>query len=186
MTEIYRIIDEYDNYSVSTLGNVKNNKTGRIMKGTKNTNGYLIVGLRKNGIRETHHVHRLVALAFIPNPENKMCVDHVFNDKTDNRAEVLRWCTKSENGMNQQLRTNSKSGCKGVTWVESRQKWHARITIDGIQIHLGYFDSKEEASEARQTRANAAFGIFTNACETLQNSSANLNASSPCDLVANE
>jgi len=186
MTEIYKIIDDYETYSVSTLGNVKNNKTGKILKGGKDSSGYLYVCLCKNGKRKNHLIHRLVALAFIPNPENKSCVDHIFNNKTDNRVESLRWCTNQENIRNQQISSRNTSGVKGVSWDKHHQKWSAQIMIDGIKINIGRFETKEDAAAARQTRANAAFGIFTNACESLQNSSANLNASSPCDLVASE
>lgn len=184
MTEIWKQIDDYETYLVSTLGNVKNNKTGRILKGSVNSGGYLVVGLCKNGEGKTHKIHRLVASAFIPNPEDKPCVDHIFNNITDNRVVVLRWCTNEENSRNKQIASNNTSGFKGVSWRKDNQKWCAQITIDDIKIHLGLFDSKEDAAAARQARANAAFGIFTNACESYQNSSANANASSPCVLVA--
>ena len=185
--EFWKKIDDYENYSVSTLGRVRNDERGgRIMKGTQNSGGYLHVGLSKNGVSKIHKIHRLVALAFIPNPDNKPCVDHIFNVVTDNRIESLRWATKEENSRNAQVRTDNTSGTKGVSWHVSSQKWQAMISIDKIQIHIGLFDSKEEAVAARQTRANAAFGVFTNVCESYQNSSANANASSPCDLVANE
>ena len=166
--ELWKKIDDYDNYSVSSMGNVRNDETMRILKGGKGVNGYLTVSLYKNSVKKSHMIHRLVAITFIPNPENKPYVDHRDNNKTDNRAEVLRWCTDSENQMNQQLRTDNTSGSKGVTWVESRQKWRSRIMIDGIPIFIGYFDTKEEAVNVRQTRANEAFGVFTNACESLQ------------------
>lgn len=60
--------------------------------------GYLQVNLR--GIRNPQHVHRLVAEAFIPNPENKPCVDHINGNKLDNRVENLRWVTNKENSNN--------------------------------------------------------------------------------------
>ena len=163
--EIWKKIDGYDNYSVSTLGRVRNDETRKIFKGGKKTNGYLNVGLSKNGVKKSHLIHRLVALTFIPNPDNKPCVDHRDNNKTDNRIEVLRWCTQSENGMNAQIPSNNTSGVKGVRWDKSSQKWRAQINLDGNNIHLGLFDSKEEAREARQTRANEVFGVFTNLCE---------------------
>ena len=59
--------------------------------------GYLQVNFTKNGKLYTHKVHRLVAQAFIPNPENKPCIDHVNTIRTDNRLENLEWCTNKEN-----------------------------------------------------------------------------------------
>lgn len=165
--EKWKKVDGYENYSVSTMGNVRNDETMRIFKGSKDKNGYLIGNLTKNRKSKSHSIHRLVALAFIPNPDVKPCVDHVFNNKIDNRVEVLRWCTHEENNRNQQISSNNTSGFKGVSWHKSSQKWQANIKIDGISIHLGLFETKEEAATARRTRANEAFGVFTNLCENL-------------------
>ena len=78
--ENYIIIDGFENYSVSDLGNVRNNKTGRILKWSVN-DGYFFVGLRKHKIKYNQKIHRLVVQAFIPNLENKNCVDHIDNDR---------------------------------------------------------------------------------------------------------
>ena len=59
--------------------------------------GYGMVNLKKNGEHRTEKVHRLVAKAFIPNPQNKPCVDHINGVRDDNRVENLRWCTVKEN-----------------------------------------------------------------------------------------
>lgn len=165
--EEWKQIDDYDNYSVSSLGNVRNDKTMKILKGCKIKGGYFQVGLCKNSVQKSHYIHRLVAIAFIPNPDNKPCVDHRDNDKTDNRVKSLRWCTYEENQMNRQIPTNNTSGFKGIIWVESRQKWVAQIKVNGLHINLGRFDSKEDAVKVRQTRANEVFGVYVNSCENL-------------------
>lgn len=100
MQEIWRDISGYEGlYQVSNLGNVKSLKFGkeRIMKYTINRGGYYHLELSSKGKCKQYNVHRLVALAFIPNPDNKECVDHINGVRLDNRVENLRWCTKEEN-----------------------------------------------------------------------------------------
>jgi hypothetical protein len=76
MTEIWKslknIVEHGDNYEVSNYGNIRNASTERIVKPFVKKNGYLQVDLYLNGKRKKSHVHRLVALAFIPNPEGKL------------------------------------------------------------------------------------------------------------------
>jgi len=165
MTEVFKTIEIYDTYSVSNEGRVRNDTTGKFLKGSVDTKGYLQVGLYKDCKRTLIHKHRLVAQAFIPNPECKPCADHNDCNKLNNKVENLRWATFQENARNIGVTNANNCGVKGVHLHKPTQKWQARIMIDGIAIHLGYFDTIEEATLARQTRANEAFGVFTNACE---------------------
>ena len=72
-------------------------RRGLVLKPCQRTDGYLIVGLTKDNKRENVAIHRMVALAFIPNPENKPCIDHIDGNKHNNHKENLRWCTQKEN-----------------------------------------------------------------------------------------
>lgn len=90
-------IDRFPRYEVTTEGDVFNNK-GQKLKQEKTRNGYLRVSLSNNTIKHKRiSVHRLVAEAFIPNPDNLPQVDHKNEVKTDNNVSNLRWSTPLEN-----------------------------------------------------------------------------------------
>ncbi len=167
MEEIYRTIVGYKKYEVSNFGNVRNIKFNRILKPGVDTNGYYIVILYNLGKRTTRKIHKLVAPIFLENPDDKKCVDHIDNNRFNNHVSNLRYATHAENSQNRQIANNNTSGSKGVNYNKNTQKWHARIMIDGIRVHLGLFENKEDAKQARVIKANQAFGIFTNACEKI-------------------
>ena len=165
MVETYKKIEGIENYSVSDFGNVRNDKTGRILKPGVNSTGYYTVSLTQDKRKATRKIHRLVARAFLLNPDNKPQVDHIDNNQLNNNLNNIRWVTLSENMQNTTKRSNNTSGTKGVCWSEKKQKWRAYITINGKQINLGSFINKDEAVNIRIQRAKDEFGEFINKCE---------------------
>lgn len=108
MEEEWRDIAGYEGlYKVSNLGRVKslgngnsnnsNNCKERILKAGKNSRGYLQVHLCKNGKYKTYKIHRLVAIVFIPNPNNLPQVNHKDENKENNYVENLEWCDRKYN-----------------------------------------------------------------------------------------
>lgn len=110
-TEAWKFIQGYEGlYQVSSLGRIKsvarcrknngNSQTlmeERLLKQSKNNKGYCRVELCKDGARKPFSVHRLVADAFVINPLNKPEVNHIDEDKSNNKADNLEWCTTKEN-----------------------------------------------------------------------------------------
>lgn len=89
-------------YAISNLGRVKSanyngTNTERIMKSRVGMVGYVIINFHKDFKRKTKTIHRLLAIHFIPNPENKKEVNHIDGDKSNCKIENLEWCTRSEN-----------------------------------------------------------------------------------------
>jgi len=94
-----------------------------LKEGTTNC-GYVRVNLCKNGKNKKHSVHRLVATAFIPNPENKPCVNHIDGNKKNNKLENLEWVTHKEN-TNHAVKTLKRKfggGKKGQVWYKTQNK----------------------------------------------------------------
>ena len=96
--EIWKDIEDYEwLYQVSNLGNIKSKKRNKLLKPYTTSNDYLVVKLSHNNKQINYFVHRLVAKAFIPNPENKPQVNHKDENIQNNNANNLQWCTHSYN-----------------------------------------------------------------------------------------
>ena len=166
--EEYRTIPGFSNYEVSNLGNIWNTKTGYVLSTrSKDKDGYVKISLYISGRAYFKRLHILVAISFLDNPENRPCVDHINGDKADNRIVNLRFATIKENAQNSKISSRNTSGIKGVCFNKINGTWKASIQVDGIRVHLGQFETIEEAQQARVAKANEVFGIFTHTCEKL-------------------
>ena len=105
-------------YQVSTKGRLKNSTTGIILKTFTCGSGYLEIILTKKGKRQPKLIHRLVAEAFIPNPESKREVNHKDGDKHNNDVSNLEWATPSENQKHSRAVLGNKSFQRRVLCVE--------------------------------------------------------------------
>ena len=146
MEEIYKPIKEFENYSISNLGNIKNNKTNKNLKIQKSS-GYSTIGLSQNNKRNVFLIHRLVAQTFILNPENKLTVNHKNHDTHDNRVENLEWNTqKEQNNYNYKTETKKRTTCRARS-VICYDKQDQKITKD--------FRTISEASEWLYEQGNS-------------------------------
>lgn len=129
--EIWRDIEGYEGlYQVSNLGRVKslgNDKTKKekILKFGKNKDGYLFVVLCKEGKRKNYTIHRLVANAFIKNPSNLTCINHIDEDKTNNLVSNLEWCDIAYNNM---YGSRIKKAVENTDWKSVGRKLAEKLT----------------------------------------------------------
>lgn len=87
-------------------------------------------------------------------------IDHINHNIRDNRRTNLRIVSSSQNQMNRDKTKQNTSGIKGVYWNKNKKKWQASIQVDKKLIHLGVFNTKQEAAEARQIAENQYFGQY--------------------------
>lgn len=116
--------------------------------GAKRTDGYLDIGHKDKNLL----VHRLVFVMYYGYLPNQ--IDHINQDKTDNRIDNLRGVSRRENAMNNPRRKG------GVYWDKRRNKWYAKIQKDKKQNFLGYFSSRDEALAARRDAELTFFGDY--------------------------
>ena len=122
--------------------------------GTKNRNGYLVVGQDK---RKVYMAHRLI-WKWVTGKEPKNQIDHRNGDKADNRLVNLREATPDQNSANQKLGKRNTSGLKGVRKRGSR--WDAQLSCKGVKFYLGSYATPEEAHQAYCRAAADLHGDF--------------------------
>ena len=160
--EEWKSISGYMNYEVSSIGRIRNISTGKLLTPYSDSSGHLKVGIYNEQNRKKYLVHKLVAQEFVNNPDNKTYVDHVEHNRQNNCINNLRWCSKSENGMNMRKRKKTCSSCfKGVYW-NKKSKWLAQIRINTVMQHIGHFSSEIDAARAYNEKAIELSGACAN------------------------
>jgi hypothetical protein len=128
--------------------------------GCPDTYGYLVIGVD----RALHRSHRLAVL-YMTGAWPTSDVDHINGDPQDNRWANLRSASRTENNFNTGLRCNNKSGRRGVHWNPLLGKWRAGGRLRGKTVHLGCFDSLDEAAAVAETWRRENHGAFYRAPE---------------------
>ena len=155
--ENWKEIKNYEDYSVSNYGRVKSIRFPNRCLKPRNTHGYLHVILCKNGVHKNHKIHRLVALAFIPNPENKRTVNHIDGCKINNFAENLERNTHAENNKHE-----FDNGLKDAKGIKNGQ---AKLSEDQVlEIRKLY-----KTGEYSQRGLGKIFGVYRAAISKIVN-----------------
>lgn len=158
-------IPGWPGYLIDDYGAVWSEKSNQQMKWyscTRKGDGRRwVVRLYQNGKKTTHYVHRLVALAFLPNPDNKPLVDHMDRNPGNNHKSNLRRATIEENNRNR--RCWNRSGRKGII-IDKRNpmriRYLVRIKEDGKTIQFGTYSSMREAIVVRNRETRRIQGEF--------------------------
>lgn len=123
---MYKQVEGYENYIVNECGRIVNSKYNRELAQTVDSEGYLTVQLWKNGKGKTCLIHRLVALAFIDNPEKKPHVHHKDSDRRNCHVDNLAWVTNKENCQERvKKQTKGNISKKKIMKMYKRKKWNS-------------------------------------------------------------
>tara|TARA_R110002124_G_scaffold234201_1_gene399594 strand:- start:59 stop:577 length:519 start_codon:yes stop_codon:yes gene_type:complete len=137
---IFYPIANFPKYFISKCAKICSEKSNKILKLRTNKYGYFSICLCKDGKRYYKKLHRLLADIFIPNPENKTCVDHKNRIRTDNRLENLRWVTVKENSQNASKKDTSL--WQGVCYNKRMNSYRARWNDENSTERCASFSIK--------------------------------------------
>jgi hypothetical protein len=159
-------IKDFENYEISSLGKVRNTKTGRILKLTKK-GGYMIAGLSANSKGKSIPVHRLVALTFIENPENKPQVNHKDKNRSNNAIYNLEWSTSLENNLHRSKDVTQTTNQNIKLWrvdKETNEKFELYTSIYLAAVWCFKNGCASSIHSARGNISNTIRGIYHNSC----------------------
>lgn len=105
--EVWKQTNEFPNYTFSNYGRIKNIKYNVLMSESRDSDGYVVIGLRNEKGRCTRRIHKIIATLFCPNPNNYTTVNHINHIRHDNRAENLEWCDFKQNVQMQEHKLSS-------------------------------------------------------------------------------
>lgn len=162
--EIWKPVPDFERfYEASTHGNIRNLRE-KVMKTYAINSGYQALKFTINGDRTSHLVHRLVALTFLDNPDELPEVNHIDEDKTNNRLDNLEWKSSSgnkqhsiatgtydkiyttKNSLGKKHLPNNYSEYHNVSFDKNRDRWVGSIRVDGKNMHSKRFKTEEEAA----------------------------------------
>lgn len=148
--EEWKQISGYADYEVSSLGRIRSLKFGkqRILKPRKNTDGYFCIVTCMDGQETSHRIHRLVASAFLENPNNCPQVDHIDRNIQNNCVTNLRWVTPSQNSFNTHRHHREMYA---IYWKPKYGFYQVIVTHEGKLKHLGCSPDIEKAKEIRDS-----------------------------------
>ena len=150
--EIWKEIPGFSDYQASTLGRIKSLKKRKVIKKQRlHNSGYLDTTIynSEKRINSNIMIHQLIAITFLGHKPDghKICVDHIDNNRLNNRVDNLQLISHRENSSKDRKGTSKYTG---VSWNKAAKKWTARINLYDKYKHLGLFSTEEEASEAYQ------------------------------------
>lgn len=156
-------IEEDPNYIVYPDGRVYGLHKGDWKILTPNRDGYIMLSTKINGKKKSLTIHRLVAKAFIPNPENLPFVDHKDRDKSNNNVDNLRWCSRQVNNCNKSKQKNNTSGHTGIRqneWGNWKAMYRLGKDENGKRIQKSKtFKNKEDAIKFREEMVRLHYNI---------------------------
>lgn len=173
-------MNNYVTYHLHTIGNKENiieikNKyaiiNNKIIVDKEDLNKILsnnrYISINKNGYAyfrfkgKDYFIHRFImGLPRKYNNDTKIIVDHINGNRLDNRKENLRICTKDKNPINCKTYKNNTSGCKGVSWKKSLNKWQVELNYNKKRIYLGVYSDLKEAIKIRKEAEKEYYGEY--------------------------